>query len=345
MATARPVKHVHLHRIGQTELRVISDVDEGVLAIVQQEEAVIRAYMARGPWPHRQVSLYILKDMQPLARQIKGGALPAGGAAALNSRTVVNLFDLADPSACHIFVNRQAMVQANYWDDTLAICGLLAHEHAHPLAENSTTRASRSLSVQLSLEQGAGTTPEQQGRLERLLTLLIEQLCLYAPRELFTNERAITSGFDQAMLHLNRRNVANACQSVVGRMRLREVLSQDVAVGSRPAEAVGQLLLAGDLESHLPLALEVAPFVRAGRQAEAHELEAVLEQTLFPQLEPQVAPAYAAICRLYTDLSDDLSPADLQTWGQRVADIVLAALRAQGVAISATIRQTADTSA
>ncbi len=341
---ARPVKHIQLHRIGPTELRVISDVDEGVLAIVQQEEAVIRAYMAHGPWPHRHVSLYVLKDLQPLVRQLKGGALPAGGAEALDTRTIVNMFDLADQSACHIFVNQQAMVQADYWDDTLAICGLLAHEHAHPLAENSTTRASRSLAVRLTLERNAGITPEQQGRLEHLLTLLIAQLCLYAPREIFTNELAITSGFAQAMLHLNRRNVANACQSVVGRTRLREVLTQEVAAGGRPVEAVGQLLLAGDMESHLPLALEVAPFVRAGRHTEAHELEAVLGGVLFPQLEPQTAPAYTAIRHLYTDLSADLSSVALRAWGQLVADIVRAALHERGVAVRCMIRQTTDSS-
>ena len=37
----RAVKHVELHRIGNTELRVVSDVDMGETAIVQAEEAVI----------------------------------------------------------------------------------------------------------------------------------------------------------------------------------------------------------------------------------------------------------------------------------------------------------------
>ncbi len=327
---ARPVKHVQLHRIGATELRVVSDVDEGVLAIVQQEEAVIRGMMAGGDWPHTQVSLFILKDLQPLARQLKGGALPAGGAAALDTRTVVNMFDLANPRACHIFVNRRAMVQADYWDDALAICGLLAHEHAHPLAENGATRASRGLSLALSLE-------EPNERLARLLRGLLEELCLYAPRELFTNELAIVRGFDQALLHLNRRNVANACLSVTGRERLREVLAQDSAAGSRPAAAVGQLLLAGDLESHLRLALEVAPFARAGRHEAAAELEGVLEQVLFPQLEPQAGPAYRAIRGLYTELTAAPAPAELQAWCQQVADTVLAALREQGLAVSCTI--------
>lgn len=329
---ARPVKHVHLHRIGPTELRVVSDVDEGVLAIVQQEEAVIRAYQAQGPWPHSQVSLFILKDLQPLVRQLKGGALPAGGAAALDTRTVVNMFDLADPRACHIFVNRRAMVQADYWDDALAIRGLLAHEHAHPLAENGATRASRGLAVELSLDE-----PAPAG-LAGLLGGLIEELSLYAPRELFTNQAAIAAGFDQAMLHLNRRNVANACLSVGGRERLREVLAQDTAAGSRPAAAVGQLLLAGDLESHLRLALEVVPFARAGLPAAAAELDGVLEQVLFPQLEPQVAPAYRALSRLYAGLAAAPAPAELLAWCQQVADVVLAALREQGLAVRCTVR-------
>lgn len=337
MAMARPVKHVHLHRIGPTELRVVADVEEGVITIVQQEEAVIRGFMGRGHWPHRLVSLYILKDLQPLIRQIKGGALPPGGAGILDTRPIVNLFDLADPSACHIFVNQQAMIQVDYWDDPIAICGLLAHEHAHPLSENATTNASRGLVVALGLE-GGEQVAGSNGRLERLLAQLVEQLCLYAPRELYTNELAITSGFDQAMLHLNRRNVAIACQSVAGRERLREVLQQDVAAGSRPVEAVGLLLLAGDLESHLKLAIEVAPFIRAGREAEARELEGVLAQVLFPQLEPEVAGVYDTLRQLYTGLTAELTVAQLQGWGQQVADVVLAALRERGLGVRCEVR-------
>lgn len=330
----RPIRHVQLHRIGPTELRVISDVDAGVLGVVQQEEAVIRGFMRREGWPHRLVSLFILKNLQPLVRQLKGGSLPPGGAEALDTRTVVNLFDLANPHACHIYVNQQVMLKEGYWDDPLAIQGLLAHEHAHPLAENATTRASRALIINLSFAEDVGTLPgtlQQQERLVALLTGLFEQLCGYAPREIFTNEVAIATGFDQAMLHLNRRNVANACRSVAGRAKLREVLLQDVAQGHRSADMVGQLLLAGDLESHLKLAMEVAPFERAGRPAEARELEDVLEQELFPQLEPQVAPAYAAIRRLYTSLPADLPVDSLRDWAEQVAGSVLAALHAQGL--------------
>jgi hypothetical protein len=332
----RAVKHVELHRIGNTELRVVSDVDTGAIAIVQAEDAVIRGYMQRGDWPHRQVSLFILNDLKPLARQVPSGALPAGGAAALDTRTVINLYDLANPRACHVFVNQQMMLKEGYWDDMLAVRGLLAHEHAHPLAENASTRASRSLSVELTL----GEKPsEQHVRLEGLLSRLVEQLCLTSPREIFTNLLAITSGFDHAMLHLNQRNVTNACASLAGRAKLRELLLQDVGQGKRPAEVVGQLLLAGDLESYCGLAMELAPFDRAGQTAAAAGLSGVLEHDLLPQLELQFAPAFAAIRQLYTELSDALSPTELRGWSQQVADIIVGAMREQGLLVRCVVRE------
>ena len=158
----RTVKHFSLHRIVETELRVVSDVEAGVLPVIQVEEAVIRDYARREVWPHRWVTLFVLQDLQPLVRQLTpspalplpggGNSLPPGGAAALEHRPVVNVYDLADPAGCYIFVNRKAMMKEGYWDDALAIQGLLAHEHAHPLAENEATRSSRCLHMELSPE-------------------------------------------------------------------------------------------------------------------------------------------------------------------------------------------------
>jgi hypothetical protein len=332
---ARGVKHVELHRIGSTELRVVSDVEAGEMAIVQAEEAVIRDYMSRGGWPHRQVSLFILNDLKPLARQLASGALPTGGAAALDTRTVINLYDLANPRACHVFVNYQMMLKEGYWGDMLAVRGLLAHEHAHPLAENDTTRASRGLAVDLSL---AEKPTEQHVRLERLLARLAEQLCATAPREIFTNLLAISSGFAQAMLHLNQRNVANACASLAGRAKLRDLLMHDVAQGKRMAADVGQLLLVGDLESYCGLAMELAPFDRAGQAAAAAALADVLTHELFPQLEPQIAPTFAAIRQLYATLPDNLPSTELRDWGQQVADIIVGAAGAHGLAVRCAVR-------
>ena len=162
---ARTVKHFSLHRIAGTELRVVADVETGVLPVIQVEEAVIRGDAQQGLWPHRWVTLFVLQDLQPLVRYLTptpslppagGGskgespAFPPGGAAALDYRPVINVYDLADLTGCHVFVNQKAMLREGYWDDALAIQGLLAHEHAHPLAENETTRASRQLRFTIS---------------------------------------------------------------------------------------------------------------------------------------------------------------------------------------------------
>ncbi|NNJ11145.1 hypothetical protein EKD04_012445 [Chloroflexales bacterium ZM16-3] len=331
----RAVKHVELHRIGTTELRVVSDVDMGETAIVQAEEAVIREYMRRNIWPHRQVSLFILNDLQPLIRQVASSALPSGGSAALETRTVINLYDLANPRACHVFVNQQMMLKEGYWDDMLAVRGLLAHEHAHPLSENASTQASRGLSVDLALDE---KPTEQHVRMEGILAGLAEQLCITAPREIFTNLLAITSGFDQAMLHLNQRNVANACKSLAGRIKLRELLAQEVAQGNRSADTVGQLMLVGDLEGYAGLAMELAPFDRSGHADAASALADVLERELFPYLEPQFAPLFTAIRQRYAELSANLSLADLGAWSQQMADSIVAAVRDQGMVVRCVVR-------
>lgn len=334
----RTVKHFSLHRIAGTELRFVSDVETGVLPVLQEEEAVIRGYARRGHWPHRSVTLFVLQDLQPLLRQIRAGArLPAGLPAAMNDRPVLNVYDLADLAACNVFVNRQAMVTAGYWDDALAIRALLAHEHAHPLAENGTTRASRGLMVELSLpaaaplppnsgEAGGGWGADRQDRVRRLLTELADKLGLSAPREVFTNELALRSGFGEALLHLDRRNVANAAEGVKGRKALRRQLEQEVAQGHLSSVAADQLLLIGDLESYLHLALEVAPFYRAGRETEARELETVLETAVFPHLEPEAPRSFTRLRDQYIALRSDLTLAELEAWVREVLSILAEAL-------------------
>jgi hypothetical protein len=335
---ARAVQHLNLHRIGATELRVISDVDAGVLPIIQEEERVIRDYTQHGHWTQRMVSLFILKDLQPLSSQIQaGGALPAGDMEHLDHRTVINVYDLADPSTCHIFVNQQAMVAAGYWHDLAAIRGLLAHEHAHPLAENETTLASRR--IQLATDQpdvtkrgGANLhSADLTEQLDRILTELVGQICLRAPREIFTNELAIRCGFADVMLHLNHQNVANAVRSLAGREGLRQRLAQDVADGLRPARETEQLLLIGDLKSYLNLTIEIAPFYRAGRTADARELEQTLDRELFPHLASAVGQAYRVVRDRYVALPADLTPEALLIWSQELLNIVLHLLGEQQV--------------
>ena len=364
----RTVKHFSLHRIAGacpessarasgrglvegTELRVVADVEAGVLPVIEVEEAVIRGYAQQRLWPHRWVTLFVLRDLQPLVRQLRPAAdLPPGGTAALDRRPVVNVYDLADPSGCHVFVNRQAMAKEGYWDDPLAIRGLLAHEHAHPLAENETARASRQLRVELSLEhppsgaeQGAHDrrwTAYRQAKIHRLLSQLADELYLYAPREVFANEMAIRSGFGEPLLHLNRRNVAHASRSVAGREELRQHLQQEVTQGTLTPAVADLLLLIGDLQGYVDLALEVAPFYRTGRESDARELESVLETSVFPRLEPEVSLAYSALREQYIALHADLTPPKLMAWGKGVFDILVEAVAERGLILHYAVRNT-----
>ncbi len=362
----RPVRHFSLHRLAGTELRVVSDIDAGVIPIIRVEEEVIRGHAARTTWPHRWVTLFILQDLQPLIRQVpEGTGLPPGDAAALEHRPVVCVYDLADLATCHVFMNQKAMVKEGYWEDCLAIRGLLAHEHAHPLAENDATRASRRLVAELSWEMqepmarsipsakersdaaSCGTltrTPETsqvkalgapwEAKVDRLLAVLVDKLCVYAPREVFANEVAIRSGFEEALLHLDRQNVAAAIRSVEGREALRRHLEEE-AVGQRslPRSGADLLLLIGDLKGYLDLALEVAPFYRTGRTAEARELEASLRAAVFSALEPEVTGTYEALRDQYIALPSDVSPTGLVSWGKVVVQILAGVLQERGLAL------------
>jgi hypothetical protein len=344
---ARTVKHFSLHRIAGTELRAVADVEAGVLPVIQGEEAVIRGYVQQEVWRHRWVTLFVLQDLQPLVRQLtptppplagggsKGGGttLPPGGAAALDQRPVINIYDLADPVGCHVFVNRRAMVKEGYWNDPLAIRGLLAHEHAHPLAENEATRASRQLRFAISDFGFQIEIENRKSKIRNLLTLLADKLCLYAPRELFANEMTIRSGFGEVLFHLDRRTMANASRNVAGREDLQQQLQQEVASGNLTLQGAGLLLLIGDLKGYLDLALEIAPFYRTGRESDAQELEEVLETEVFPHLEPEAQRAYTALREQYIALRADLTPPELMAWGEGVLNILAEALAEKGLTL------------
>jgi hypothetical protein len=324
---ARNVKHLSLHRIAGTELRVVADMESGVLPLIQVEEAVIRSYIQRKIWPHRWVTLFILTDLQSLARQIEPSArLPLGSPASLGQRPVVNVYDLANPASCHVFVNRQIMEKEGYWSDPIMAEGLLAHEHAHPLAENATTRATRDLQVQLKLDQPV--------RFDSVLRSLATTLTLVGPREVFTNELAIRCGFSKALFALDRQNVANAARSIVGRKSLARRLKEEVESGKLTAREAGLILLVGDLESHLGLAMETAAFYRAGRESDGRKLDVMLNTRVFPGLEPETAPAYTALREQYTRLRPDLDPAGMQTWGTAVLAVLVQALASKGLILN-----------
>ncbi len=401
---ARTVRHFSLHRIAGarpglgegTELRVVADVEAGVLPVIQAEEAVIRGYISTEfrnsksevrihCWPHRWVTLFVLEDLQPLVRQLRLGAAPASlttlgpalghprrgepakgqalypngalspeSAAALEYRPVVNVYDLADLTGCNIFANRRAMVEQGYWDDPLALRGLLAHEHAHPLGENETARASRQLQLEIQWEEeepgrrGDAETrtvalpPRHRVPMLQVLTSLAEKLCLYAPREIFANEVTIQSGFADGLLHLNLRNVDNAGRSVSGRDGLVQQLRQEAAQGNLTPAAADLVLLVGDLNGYLDLALEVAPFYRAGRAADASSLETALQTAVFPHLDGLVPQAFADLRDRYIDLRTDLTGPGLLAWGRGVLDALVRVLAEKGLKIAYRLSLIAD---
>jgi hypothetical protein len=162
---------------------------------------------------------------------------------------------------------------------------------------------------------------------------LAEKLCLYAPRELFANEMTIRSGFGEALLHLDRRTLANASRNVAGREYLQQQLQQEVASGNLTLQGSGLLLLIADLKGYLDLALEIAPFYRTGRQDDARELEAILETEVFPHLEPEVSRAYTALREQYIALRADLTPPELMSWGEEVLNILDGVLAEKGLTL------------
>jgi hypothetical protein len=341
------IRHFALHRIGPVELRVISDIEDGVIGITEVEEAVLRRYAMQPGWPHRVVSLFVLSDLSPLQRQLVATAkLPPGGLEGLGLRPVVNLYDLADLGACHVFVNQTAMAKESYWGDRLAETALLAHEHGHPLAENVTTRASRRLSValelicreplrnQVSRRNLVSGENEWEAKLLRLLQLLADKLCVYAPREVFTNDVVLRSGFTDALYHLDMLNVRHAAAGVQARPALVASLAAEPAL-TETGRAV--FLAVADLKAHLDLALEIASFRRLGRSDLALALEQVLEREVFPHLVPETAAAYRMLNDLYRALPAETTPVELTAFAEQVAAALAYAVAGYGVLLDAKI--------
>ncbi len=340
---ARAVRHISLHRIAGTELRVVADVETGVLPIVEVEETVIHAYARQSSWPHRWVTLFILQDLSPLVRQLQPDVkLPPEGTTAPQNLPIVNVYDLADPANCHVFANRDALAKAGYWDDMLAIRGLLAHEHAHPLAENPATRASRELELKVSLRSSLSDAQatDLEGRMLHLLTALAEKLCLRAPREIFANEVTLAAGFGDALLHLDRRNAANASRNVAGREDLRQQLNQGIRRRAFTKAAASALLLIGDMQAYLDLALETASFYRAGRRNDAHQLKETLETEVFPHLDVQLPRAYAGLLEQYLALQANMTTLQLMAWGKAVLETLAHGLADKGVIIGFDLQPT-----
>lgn len=343
MPTARrAIKHLSLHRLNGVELRVVADIEEGVLPLIEAESRVVRRLAQEARWPHRTVTLFVLSDLAPLHRQLQAlGRTPVGQSeefgADLLKRPVVNVYDLAAPAAAHVFVNREAMAAAGYWGDELAIQGLLAHEHAHPLAESAAVRQLQ-LKLALRLTVPWAAAPQQAAewanRAQAQLGTLARLLCLTGPRELFTNEIALAAGFVQPLLHLNRQNVRNLAAGLVYRPLLHAQLAAAVTAGHLSRVGAAALALIGDLQGHLLLAMEIAAFQRQGCQAEADGLLSQLQSDVFPSLDPAVDKLFQSLCAAYVQLSPTASPQEMREWGRKLLGLLAASLAQRSMSLT-----------
>ncbi len=341
----RLLKHFSLRRIAGTELRVVSDIEASVGSLAQVEEEVIAKYAATPRWRQEVITLFVLKDLEPLVRQLsEGAALPPGGLAILGQRPIVNVYDLENPGSCHVFINQRAMEKEGYWDDREAIKGLLAHEHAHPLSECETTRSARRLQVDLSTDGVRPLFPSQaqekewQTKVDGLLAVVVDKLCLYAPREVFANDVTIESNFIASLLYLDKKNVLNAAKGVRSKGALRQRLQEEVDRASLTPAGADLLLVIADMHGHLDLALETASFYRQGKVTEVKELEEMLFAEVMPYLEAPVAEVYPRLRDQYVQLPQDASPEELVQFEGALLDILASVLKEKGLTLEYNLR-------
>ncbi len=305
------VKHFGLHRFDHVELRVVADDEAGILRIEQAEIDVVSRLSGDPRWQHKTLTLFVLSDLQPLQRQLELlGLRPADVRLQerdeLLSRPVLNVYDLASPATCNVFVNRKAMIEAKYWEDSLALEGLFAHEHAHPLAECAYTAALRALRIEVQLQLGTvwahdpGQDANWAARSNQQVGALVSKLFSTGAREVFTNSIAVAAGFDRALYHLNRENIANLGLGLKFRPALAAQLANVVAQGQLSPAGADMLRLIGDMQAFLPLTMEIAPFKREHCGAKARELVKPLHGKLLPQLERPVAGLFDDLVDLYT---------------------------------------------
>jgi hypothetical protein len=344
MIKPRTVKHFSLHRIAHTELRVVSDVEAGVIPLIRAEEQVLVKYVQSPQWRQQVVTLFVLRDLEPLIGQLsQKSALPPGGLSGLQYRPTLNVYDLANPIACHIFINQGAMEKEDYWDDYEAIKALLAHEHGHPLAECETTRAARHIEITVHtrdtvnlFRRGAPREKirEWQDKIERLVNVVVEKLCVYGPREVFANDVALQTGFADALFYLDAENVRKAAASIEARQTLLERLHGEMETGQVLTEhAVGLLMAMADIKGYLDLAMEMASFYRQGKQSEAEKLEGLFMRDVITHLEPEVGEAYQALRENYVGFPTDLTPQQLTLREKQLLPILDRALRVKGLAL------------
>jgi hypothetical protein len=304
----------------------------------------VRGFMRHGGWPHRRMNVFVFESLQPLIDRLPQAARQPLAARELESKPMVHIYNMGDLTECSLFINRRLMKRRGLWGDPLALEGLLAHEHAHPLAENATTRAARELKARLVAAEadddgGAGNilspmTSAPLAAVGRSLEHLAEELCVHAPHEVFTNELAIGAGFGPALHHLNRLNLEGGRAGMMERIALAEGLRAQVTEGRLSEADVGLLLLTASMEAHVRMALETAAFVRAGRPKEAGSVEELLEAEVFRHVEPEIRTLYRAFHLQYLQLAPGMDRDAFRHWAAAAFAPVIEELARRGLAMN-----------
>lgn len=331
------IRHFSQHKLNGTTLQVVADAEEGLSRLVDAEIAVIRAFSAAGGFPHRRVTLFVLSDLTLLAAQIERlAAVPAVVVRELDSRPMVNVYDAADPDECTVFVNRGEIVREGLWLDGLALTGLLAHEHGHPLAECPTVAAVRGLSLTVRVD-GRDDDGAAAPGVADALSALLGKLSIRAPQEVLANEAAIRVGLGDALARLDERQLALTRVAVDRRPELVAMLDRRVAEGRLVPDRRAGLLLVGDMQTTLPFALEIAPFARAGRPDVTARLEGALVDGVLARLPEVLTTLYHELRDHYVVLEAAMSATVAADWCRRAAAHVIAPLQAAGLTAEVTI--------
>jgi hypothetical protein len=354
------IEHVSRHCLSGGELQVVADAEKGVDALIEAEKRVTHGFLQHGGWPHKRVNLFVFQSLQPLMERMRhDNTLSAAGARELDHCPMVHVYDEDDLEECSIFVNRALMVQHGVWEDVLALEGLLAHEHAHPMADNAASRAARSLRMRLVTIDVASRKPGRaphcaSGRAAEVgysrlvrpglavrqlvagsLANLARDLCIEAPHEVFANEYAIRAGFGAGLERLSQLSLTHGRSGMIERMGLSNRLRAEVDERRLSEQEMSVLLLAASTEAHLRVALETAPFVRAGRPDQALAVEALAEAEVFSQVEPEIGALVQSLCDSYLLLKPDMDLVSVRDWAGSAFLPIIEAFARRGAAFGA----------
>jgi hypothetical protein len=128
------------------------------------------------------------------------------------------------------------------------------------------------------------------------------------------------------LFHLDRGVIGKARLGVRKRPSLVQGLKQQVLDRNLSADQAAALLLVGDLQAHLPFALETAPFLRAARKQQAEALEAALTEDVLSHLDSAAPPLYEKIRDHCLRLKTDFTSAEMMAWSNEALGFLADAL-------------------